>query len=310
MSWIGRLFAIMRSRDRIGAERLVTAGVRLARDGQTEAALQFYEKAARADRGYALAHLNAALARQDLYNRDRADLSEDARKARLHDIIAALDIAVELEASLAQAYSARAYVFRALQRDEEAQLDFEHFLEIADDEDKFRAEVERDLNALKQKIDARQLRIKMLEAAGNEDLAVEDLQEARDYLQQAVELQPDDVELWWALGVCLRRSGDLTAAELAFLRCVDLDAGRVAAFRELSSLAFKAAHFAEALDFAEQAYRLNPTDAATVCNLGVCHLEMGEKEKAREFIELSHELDEDDPIVQNCLQALNNGDAA
>lgn len=310
MSWLSRVVDIMRSRDRVGAARLVADGVRLAREDRIQEALQRYRKASKADRGYALAHLNIGLALQDLYNRERADLTTEMRNQRLDAMAASFDLAIALDAELAPAYSARGYVLRALQRDPEACENFAHFLQLADDKDKLRQDVERDLQALQKKIAQQRLREEMIERVREDDCSPEALIEALDFLRQAVEHKADDVELWWALGVGLRRSQDMAGAKAAFSRCLELDPDRVAAHRELSSLAFKEKRFAEALNFAEQAYRLNPTEAAIVCNVGVCHLELGDALKAREYIELAAELDADDAIVQNCLRALEDASVA
>ena len=56
------------------------------------------------------------------------------------------------------------------------------------------------------------------------------------------------------------------------------------------------------------AYRLDPLDAGLVCNVGVCHLALGDLAQAREFIVLAAAMAPEDPIVIRAAAALNLAD--
>lgn len=308
MGLFSRVVGILSGKDRVRAARLVADGVACAREGKLDEALRLYRRAVRADATYPLAHLNVGLALQDLYNREHTELDDAQRQVRLDTIAVALDEARLLDESLAPAYSAHGYVMQALGRDRDALADFERFLEMAPEADKLRPTVLRDAAQVRERVDKRERRERAVRAVQDEATVGDALQEACVQLELALQETPDDRELWWALGVGRRRQGDAAPAVLAFTRLAELDPEGAEAPRELSSLAFKARQLDAALRHARRAYELQPTDAGVVCNLGVCHLELGDLERAREFIELAHELDPEDPIVQDCLRELERVD--
>ena len=61
---------------------------------------------------------------------------------------------------------------------------------------------------------------------------------------------------------------------------------------------------ARALSASIDAYREMPSDAGLVCNVGVCHLGLGDVDKAEEYIDLAWRLEPKDPIVLRAKDAL------
>ncbi|MFH1809786.1 MAG: tetratricopeptide repeat protein [Pseudomonadota bacterium] len=304
MGLFSRVLGILRGRDGVRAAKLVATGVSNAREGRLEDALRLYRRATRADHTYALAHLNVGLALQDLYNRVCAQLDDEQRQQRLEEIAVSLDEARLLDESLAPAYSAHGYVMQALGRDVDTVADFERFLELAAEDDKLRDGVQRDLAQAQERVEQQQRRERAVRLVRDDSTGDEELAEACTDLEHAISLADRDAELWWALGVGCRRTGNTARAVEAFVFVTELDPEGADAHRELSSIAFKARQLDLALQHARRAYEIDPTNAGVVCNLGVCHMELGDLEHAREFIELAHELDAEDPIIEDCLREL------
>ena len=290
--------------DRVRAVKFIGEGVRRARDGDLEMALYFYRKAKRADEDYALSHLNIGLALQDQYNREREGLGEDERLVRLVQVASALDRAIELDPELATAFSARGYVRRALGHLGDAAADLERFFELAPEDEPRREAIAKDLAELKEQADKLAQRQEVLARVQDPVAEPEQLVEAKAELTRMLGVTLDDAELWWALGVAQRRSGEIEESRTSFSRAIELDPNHTEAQRELASLAFRDRDFEVALDHARRAYALDPTHAAVVCNVGVCYLELGRLEEAEEHIELARRLDPEDPIVKVCLEDL------
>jgi len=310
-SLVKRLFG---QPDRVRAVRLLADGVRRAHDGEIAAALDDYRRAIRADDGYALAYLNVGLALQDLFVRDQATLSAEQQARRLTEIVPELDRAIELDATLVPAWLARGYVLRALGHDAAAAVDLESYLELAPPEEKRREQVTRDLEELKLRVKQAEQRrdaIALVSVTPARDATTDQqdeeqqaLAEALQNLTEALARAPNDAELWWATGVARRRLDEADAARSAFMRALEVDPGFAAAVRELSTLAFREKQFEHALELARRAHELEPTNPAVICNLGVCHLELGHQAEAREYIELAAKLDPEDPIIRDCLAEL------
>lgn len=304
MKLLQRLKKLVSGRDPVRAAKLLAKGVRLAREGDLEEALKLYRKSARADREYPLAHLNVALAMQDLYNREHTELSEDLRIERLDEINDVLQHALELDGALAAAYSARGYVMRALGRDEEAVADLELFLDLAPADEPRREEIETDLVSLQERVDLAERRQEVIGWIKDPQSQDDQLVEAVEFIDQMLAKDPEDAELLWAMGVALRRQGDLESARETFVYCLQQDPSNQAVLRELSSLAFCEQAYDEALEYAHRAYEQDPTNPAVVCNVGVCYLHMGRLRKAKEYIHLAHQLDPDDSIINACVGEL------
>jgi tetratricopeptide (TPR) repeat protein len=67
--------------------------------------------------------------------------------------------------------------------------------------------------------------------------SLERYDEARDYVEGALEEQPDDIELLMRLGACCYRTNDFHAAQACFERVLKLDASHVVARENLTAVA-------------------------------------------------------------------------
>jgi tetratricopeptide (TPR) repeat protein len=131
---------------------------------------------------------------------------------------------------------------------------------------------------------------------------------------------------WEALGVIRHRTGDLDAAEQAYMRAIDLDGRRAVSLNNLANIAAQTrGDLDEALRFAERAVRVgSPPDPAHIATLAAIHREIGERRErsgddaARESFESSAqyygrlaELKPGDPapVIQRAQSLWRAGDA-
>jgi predicted Zn-dependent protease len=290
----------LQGRDR--ATALVTEGYVHARSGRVDDARRSYEAAVDADDTLAVAHLNLGLARLDLYNRDRAELDDDARRSQLDSIAASLKSALSLDEKTPVGWRALANVeerraqFAAA---DDAWAKVESLLPADDVAD--RAEAKSARNGLEKRALADRARARALSA-----LDVHTLDEAarKSALAELVQVADDVVRGYALAGSLARRLRDRVLARSLLEQAVARDPGDVEALRELASVALEDEDYVRALSASMDAYRALPTDAGLVCNVGVCHLYLGDLTQAEEFIELAHRLEPKDMIVLRARDAL------
>lgn len=86
--------------------------------------------------------------------------------------------------------------------------------------------------------------------------------------RKAVELAPDNADLWIALGGLLGASGNTADAEQALQRSIAIEP-RYSALTDLGFIRFQAGDFAESVKLQRRALALNPTDFMAWANLGM-----------------------------------------
>jgi tetratricopeptide (TPR) repeat protein len=297
-------------RDPRRAANLVAKGVVHARSGDLQAALGAYQKALAADDTYALAHLNVALALQDIYNEQRQSLSDEDLAQQLAEMEDHLRRALELDERLTPGFRALGYVERGLGNFRAARDAFTRYLDGADAKDPHRERVQLALAEVTDKAilqEHLEIGLAVVENAGADDATRADA-EAR--LTKVVEQEPHRAQVWCALGVLRRTAKDAAGALKLMERALQADPGFVPAHRELSSMHFHAGRPAQALPHARAVYQDDPTNPAVVCNLGVCHLALGQLQDAQEFIALARNMAPKDPIVQDAVKAVEDATKA
>lgn len=301
MGWLKKLLG-KAGRERAAA--LVAEGVSEAHAGRLEEAAARYAAAVDADPDYALAHLNLALARMDLYNAASTTLSAEDRRARLLEIESSLERALALDASLLGGWRCLGHVAARLGHDPRAEEAFTHLLEVAPEDFPHRAEARASLAEVAPRARRARAVEDVLRLAMDEEAPSDALQSGIDGLAPFV----DDPELPLAAhaarGALLRRLGRSDEAQAAYEACLAKDAGHVEARRALATLHLQAGDLKRALEHSVEAYRADPNDAGLVCNVGVCWLGLGDVEKAAEYIEIARGLAPKDPIVQRAWSAL------
>lgn len=292
-------------RDPRRAASQVAKGVVLARQGDVRGALAAYRQAIQADDTYALAHLNVALALQDIYNEERANLVPEDQEVRLRELVEHLALATTLDPGLAPAHRALGFAQRALGRYSEARDAFQAYLSMVDGKDPHHERVaaaQREVAEQAFVDEAIAAAVADAEKIGDPEVQGREQREAT--LVTALEKAPQRADGWWALGVLRRARGDVEGAKECFMRAIEADPQCLPAHKELSGLYFHAQQPVEALPFARAAYEADPTNPALVCNVGVCHLALGNLAEAREYILIAKGLAPRDPIVLDCLKAL------
>jgi tetratricopeptide (TPR) repeat protein len=287
------------------AASLVAKGVSQARGGDLKGALASYRAALAADDEYALAHLNVALCLQDLYNVDRTTLAGEEQDERLHQLAGHLRRAVELDARLTPGFRALGFVERALGDFEAARDAFNRYLAAAEEKDPHRERVLQTLTEVQDKaVIQEHLRVGLDVAERAAEADEPTRADAETRLTYVAEKEPQRAQALWALGVLRRTAKDLEAATRWLDAALVADPGCLPAHKELASLHFHGGNPALALPHARACYEADPTNPALTCNLGVCHLALGNLAEARELVDLARDMAPKDPIVQDAFRAV------
>lgn len=307
MRWLKNLFRKEPNTEE--AARHLSLGVAFAQKGRFEEALLAYRKAREADPSYALAHLNEALALQDLYNANSASLDDEERQERLHAIRDALDRALELDDTLLVGWRALGHVSRRVGdyvRSEEA---FKKLVSLAPDDFPHLEEARRELRAVAQRAERQRVLQNAFDVALDRGAEAAQMREAFERLEPLLlhPEVPDDA--FWAAGVLLRRLDDTTGAREMLEACLARAPRHVRAHRELATLCMQAGDARAALEHSVEAYREDPSNPALLSNVGVCHLTLGDFAQAEEFLRMAMGLAPDDPIVQRAWAAFENARA-
>lgn len=146
------------------------------------------------------------------------------------------------------------------------------------------------------------------------------LLKAVELLEQALEIDPDFAECWTALAEayihvvvytpCLERVALSEKAASCARRALDLDPNQGYAYAILSIHEWTCFNPAGALEYALEAYRLEPNNADVTLRLGSCLLYLGRTREALPYVEAAIE---QDPVygrnyVMLCVAHLNLGD--
>ncbi len=304
MRWLKNLFR--KESDPEEATRHLAVGVALAQKQRFGEALLAYRRARDADPDYALAHLNEALALQDLYNAKSSLLDDDDRAQHLAEIRAALERALALDESLFVGWRALAHVARRLGDYVRAEESFQKVIEVAPEDFSHLEEAHRELKSVAARAERQRVLTAAFDAALERDVDAAALREALERVQPLLihPETPDDA--FWAAGVLLRRLDDGQAAREMFEACLERSPRHVRALRELATLCMQGGDAHAALAHSIEAYREDPSNPALLCNVGVCHLTLGDLGQAEEFLRMAVGLAPSDPIVQRAWSAFEH----
>lgn len=304
MRWLKNLFR--KDTDPEEAARHLAVGVALAQKQRYEEALHAYRRARETDPGYALAHLNEALALQDLYNAKSNLLDDAERHAHLEEIRGALERGLSLDDTLIVGWRALGHVTRRLGDYIRAEEAFSQVLTLAPDGFPHLEEAQRELKGVAARAERQRTLRSAFQVALEADVDAAALREAVEQVQPLLihPETPDDA--FWAAGVLLRRLDDATAAREMFEACLERSPRHVRAHRELATLCMQGGDAHAALAHSVEAYREDPSNPALLCNVGVCHLTLGDLLQAEEFLRLAIGMAPNDPIVQRAWSAFES----
>lgn len=304
MRAVGWLKKILGKVGRERAAQLTADGVAAAAEGRLEEARDRYAEAVDADDTYALAHLNLALARMELYNASSAAADDEERRQRLREIESGLERALALDPTYLAGWRCLGHVASRLGHDPRAEEAFTHLLEVAPPEFPHRDEVRAALKTVAPRARRARALDDLLRLSIDGDAPVDALQAALDEVAPYQQDEDLPASALAARGTILKRLDRPDEARASFAECVAKDPAHVEARRALATSFLDAGDLQQALQHSLEAYRVDPQDAGLVCNVGVCWLGLGDVDKAAEYIEIAKHLAPKDPIVQRAWTAL------
>ncbi|MDP2343697.1 MAG: tetratricopeptide repeat protein [Deltaproteobacteria bacterium] len=293
------------------AEDLVTKGYVAAHEGRLEAAHKLYLDAVDADDTLAVAFFNAGQVELELFNRDHS-------MARLSSAAAHLQRGLALDAAHAPSW-------RTLARVQERQGQFaaavDAWLQVrarlataepagpfSQERGKDIEEARREAERLRPWAELEQALTSARAALGADvdvaaaSLALSSLEEIWERSAAAGVAEPP--RLLTLLGALARKIAEVEQARAYFEAAIAGDKHDLEALKALATICLEQGDLKAALTSSMAAYRADPVDAGLVCNVGVCHLALGELAAAREFIELAAGMAPKDPIVARAVAAL------
>ncbi|MCA9020292.1 MAG: tetratricopeptide repeat protein [Planctomycetaceae bacterium] len=134
--------------------------------------------------------------------------------------------------------------------------------------------------------------------------ARDDLARGKDFLRQALKIDPGNGASWWIIGKAEQVLENTEAACDAFRKAYQLLKDNPDAPREYMFECLKLGRTKQAIAAARHAKKLKPEDMGLVANLGLALMIGGELEEAAEVIEVALAGAPDDPISQKLKQRI------
>ena len=292
------------------ADRRVDEGVVFFEAGQLERAVTCYEEAILWAPSHEWARANLGLSLVDQYNLGYEAWSRERRQAHLTLALDTLVHAVSLGAQRPAVLRAMGHLQWRLGDYSEAAQAFQNAIDLlSDDEEQDEREALGSLIETLEPMIQTAEQIKSIMTVINDNEADQNqCAQALETVKQLPEEAISETEALWLGGVLHRRLGAHVSAQEHFLKVVAIEDGHLEAHRELAQLFLHQASFELALKHSMAAYRLLPRDAGLVCNVGVCHLALNHKDKAKEFIELAYGMAPNNAIINNAERSFTGED--
>lgn len=132
--------------------------------------------------------------------------------------------------------------------------------------------------------------LKLREQAQNA-MIIDELDEAKKYIDDAYQLYPDDPDLLRIQGEYYLRTHHLELALQSFSHALDIHPNELDARIYRARIHYDLNQYTEAIKDCEQALSLVPGDADVLFLLGKCYIKLGNLEKARNLFTLTFETD-------------------
>ena len=287
------------------ADGLVSDGVVAAESGKLAHAMELYQQALSWAPQHVLARSNMGLSLMDEYNSNFEAWDRHRRSAHLNLTLDNLEEAIELGANRVAVWRATGHVRWRLSQFRGAAEAFEQTLSLLED-------LEGDTHDAVSELEGHLSELQPLVERGSvaEDPRWIDEGPHPTSLHQALstleELQPAELEevlFLWMRAFKLQLENVQEAVAL-FEQALELGGPHLDAHRELAQLFMAADSPESALEHSVAAYKLQPRNAGLVCNVGVCHLSLGDLKNAKEFIDLAHGMAPENGIIHKAQEAL------
>ncbi|HYK36616.1 FG-GAP-like repeat-containing protein [Alloacidobacterium sp.] len=139
---------------------------------------------------------------------------------------------------------------------------------------------------------------------GTLNLRRNDLQQARQYLEQTVKLRPDYPEAWNNLGMIAAQQGQADEAVRNFQQSLTLRPNYAIAMLNLGNFYRRQGAFDKAQPLLSHALTLEPDDPEANYNLGMFYAQQGQLQQAQDYLEKAVALRPDYPEALNNLGVL------
>lgn len=194
---------------------------------------------------------------------------------------------------------------------EDFPLPFYHLGEyyINSDRDKAKIYLRKCLDFEETRLDANDLldRIKSVEEY---DLAIEKVREGNGEevlktLHIITQEEPENLDAKYYLAVALRQSQQFQKA-LMVLKELNDNIERQEVYAEIALNLASLSDYKSALTYFKKALEIKPDEIGIVCNIGVCHLSLGEVEEAKKAFSLANRINPDDEISASWLKQIES----
>lgn len=150
--------------------------------------------------------------------------------------------------------------------------------------------------------------LEKIEAVENYDRAIENIkaenyEEALKILIPIADNDSENLDAIYYVALCYRNLG-LNQKALYYLNELLDKPERPEVYIEMGLNLAELGYFEDALIYFKNALKIKPDDATIICNIGVCQLYLGDKEKAKENFELASRIDKQDEIAKKWLEKL------
>jgi Flp pilus assembly protein TadD len=132
------------------------------------------------------------------------------------------------------------------------------------------------------------------------------LRRATGLFQKVIRLVPRHWNSMWLLGKTVQRLGDEQTAFEWFVKAWDLEPKNADVAREASLSAMNLGLGRHAIEYSEEALKVEPNEAGLMCNLGLAYLHDGQPEKALEIVQHAKVLDGNDKVNENVLRLIQH----
>jgi Tfp pilus assembly protein PilF len=128
-------------------------------------------------------------------------------------------------------------------------------------------------------------------AEAQKDLSRRDIEHATAHLKEAVGLAPKFAEAWNSLGVISYQTRDYPQAEQYFRKALEADPGNFTPAVNLGGALLNLKRPSEALEYNRFAAQARPNDALANSQLGMNYFQLGEMEKAEQYLAAAERID-------------------
>ena len=274
------------------ADGLVSDGVVAAESGKLAHAMELYQQALSWAPQHVLARSNMGLSLMDEYNSNFEAWDRHRRSAHLNLTLDNLEEAIELGANRVAVWRATGHVRWRLSQFRGAAEAFEQTLSLLEDLEGDThdavSELEGHLSELQPLVERAEALRKIRGVIDEGTAPNASLHQALSTLEELQPAEQEEVHFLWMRGVLNRRLENVQEAVALFEQALELGGPHLDAHRELAQLFMAADSPESALEHSVAAYKLQPRNAGLVCNVGVCHLSLGDLKNAKEFIDLAH----------------------